>query len=284
MSDDALLPDHELASAYLDGDLSEVERALVQSTPRLAALVAAFAQVRAEVASVSPPDSDALESALAASLSQYDTLFATTPTRAAGEPSARVVPLTPRLNGRLTGRRRWVRPMLAAAASVILLGVAGVTVLNSNDDHDDESATEQTQAKDLAASGEAESAPADVSLSTIGAINGPASAVTQILDGDQLLEFADQYAPLAAADTGGADTNPAAESTAAVPVGEVPVDDTATELRVVLLPPRREPGDRGRHHLDRHPGRSRARHGDGRCAGHRRPVQGLGLGHTMIHT
>ncbi len=236
MSDDALLPDHELASAYLDGDLSEVERALVQSTPHLVALVAAFSQVRAEVASVSPPHSDSLESALAASLSQYDTIFATTPTRAAGEPSARVVPLAPRLTGRLTGRRRWVRPMLVAAASVILLGVAGVTVLNSNDDHDDESATEQTQAKDLAASGEAESAPADVSLSTIGAINGPASAVTQILDGDQLLEFADEYAPLAAADTGGADTNPAAESTAAVPVGEVPVDDTATELRASACP------------------------------------------------
>lgn len=231
MSDDALLPDHELASAYLDGDLSEAGRALVQSTPRLAALVAAFAQVRAEVADVSPPDSDSLESALAASLSQYDTIFATTPSRAAGEPSARVVPLVPRL----ISRRRWVRPLLVAAASVILLGVAGVTVLQSNDDHD-ESATVQTQSKDLAASGEAESAPADVSLSTIGAINGPASAVAQILDGDQLLEFAEQYAPLTAADTGGADTNPAAESTAALPVGEVPVDDTATELRTFACP------------------------------------------------
>lgn len=235
MSDDALLPDHELASAYLDGDLSEAERARVQSTPHLAAFAAAFAQVRAEVANVSPPDSDALESALAASLSQYDTIFATTPIRSAGEPSASVVPLTARLSGRLTGRRRWVGPMLVAAASVILLGVAGVTVLNSNDDHD-ENATVQTQSKDLAASGEAESAPADVSLSTIGAINGPASAVTQILDGDQLLEFADLYAPLAVADTGGADTNPAAESTAAVPVGEVPVDDTATELRIFACP------------------------------------------------
>lgn len=225
MNDDALLPDHELASAYLDGDLSEAERALVESTPHLAALAAAFTQLRTEIADVSAPGSEARESALAASLSQFDTLFAATSTPSAAQHSANVVPLS----GRQVWRRRWTRPLLVAAASLILLGVAGVTVLNNTDGHDDDqSASVQTASKDLASSGEAESAPADVSLSTIGAINGPASAVTQILDGAQLLEFADQYAQVAADDGGaGTDTSPAAaESTAA----------EATEIRASACP------------------------------------------------
>lgn len=228
MNDDALLPDHELASAYLDGDLSEAERAQVQSTPHLAALVATFTQVRAEIADVSAPDSEARESALAASLSQFETLFGATSTSSAEEHSANVVPLAARLTGRQIWRRRWVRPLLVAAASVILLGVAGVTMLNSSGDNDDQSATVQTESKDLAASGEAESAPADVSLSTIGAINGPASTVTQILDSAQLLEFAYQYAPVAADEGGaGTDTSPAAaEATAA----------EATETRTSACP------------------------------------------------
>jgi anti-sigma factor RsiW len=229
MNDDALLPDHELASAYIDGELSEAERAQVESTPHLAALVAAFTKVRAKIADVSAPDPQARESAVAASLSQYDTLFGGASSPSAEESSANVLPLTGRLAGRQVWRGRWARPLLVAAASVILLGVAGVTVLNNNEDNaDDQSASLQTASKELAASDEAESAPADVSLSTIGAINGPASAVTQILDGAQLLEFADQYAPVAADDGGaGTDTSPAAaESTAAEP----------TEMRVSACP------------------------------------------------
>ena len=116
MNDDALLPDHELASAYIDGELSEAERAQVESTPHLAALVAAFTKVRAKIADVSAPDPQARESAVAASLSQYDTLFGGASSPSAEESSANVLPLTGRLAGRQVWRGRWARPLLVAAA------------------------------------------------------------------------------------------------------------------------------------------------------------------------
>ncbi|MFM2078338.1 MAG: hypothetical protein RJA49_2228, partial [Actinomycetota bacterium] len=108
MSDDSLSPDHELANAYLDGHVDAQERARVESSPELLALVASYQALRARVAAVPPASDAAREAAVAAALAAIPLVA----------PPPNVVSLE---------RRRWSRGLTAAAA-VVLLGVAGVAV------------------------------------------------------------------------------------------------------------------------------------------------------------
>ncbi|MEQ8717853.1 MAG: hypothetical protein RIE08_09600 [Acidimicrobiales bacterium] len=66
MNDDTRLD--EIASAVLDGEASEAERALADSDPRVAARVETLRRVRAVIADVAPPDPDQREQAVAAAL------------------------------------------------------------------------------------------------------------------------------------------------------------------------------------------------------------------------
>jgi hypothetical protein len=108
MSDDALSPDHELANAYLDGHADAHERATVEASPELLALVASYQALRARVAGVPPPSSARRDAAVAAALAAMPAVV----------PPSNVVSLD---------RRRRSR-VLTAAAAVVLLGVAGVAV------------------------------------------------------------------------------------------------------------------------------------------------------------
>jgi hypothetical protein len=108
MTDETLSPDHELANAYLDGHADAQERARVEASPELLALVAYYQALRVRVGAVPPPSAAAREASIQAALAAVPLVA----------PPPNVVPL---------GRRRW-STALTAAAAVVLLGVAGVAV------------------------------------------------------------------------------------------------------------------------------------------------------------
>ncbi len=131
MSDQHLSPDHDLASAYVDGVASAPERAQVEASPELMALVQSFRAQRAELAAIPTVSDTVRETAFVAALAAFDAL----PT-ADGEVSPQVAavaataPVAPSTNVVAIDRhRRWNR-VLGAAAAVAVIGLAGVAVAN----------------------------------------------------------------------------------------------------------------------------------------------------------
>ena len=148
----------ELASALLDGALSdaaaEVARGRPEVVARAAEMQAAQAALRAEVPAVAPSAADR-ERALAAALAAFDEAAAPAgaepgDTTAAGSGRDEVPDLASRRSGRSGradrhrgdgGRRGLPRWLGAAAAAVALVaGVAGLAAISSGGSDDDESA------------------------------------------------------------------------------------------------------------------------------------------------
>ena len=126
MSDDRseMTPEEldELASAYLDGETTAEETALVESDPRLQALVEEFREVKALVAApVELPDDETQNQMIAQALNHQ----------------APVVSLE-KARRRLRPIPRPAQAILAAAAAVAAIAIIGVTVFQqSNQDNDD---------------------------------------------------------------------------------------------------------------------------------------------------
>ncbi len=134
MSDQPLSPDHELASAYVDGLASAPERAQVEASPELMAVVAEFRAQRAALAAVPPVDDGIRTAAFAAALAEFDALAAapaaTPPQVAALAATGAAAPPAPPPNVvPLHRQRRWSRG-LGVAAAVALIGLVGVAVSN----------------------------------------------------------------------------------------------------------------------------------------------------------
>jgi hypothetical protein len=130
MADHDEFDDTELASAYLDGEVSEVERARVEGDASLLAEVERLRTVRAALGDVPPASSATREAAIAAALSAFDAQHPTAADLAGAD--AGVVPLDRRR------RTRWMEG-IAAAAAVALIVVGGFVIANRDDD--DESTT-----------------------------------------------------------------------------------------------------------------------------------------------
>lgn len=181
---DELNPQHELASAYLDGVASQAERALVEASPELLTLVAFFATVRARVADV-PLAADATrEAAFVAAFAEFGEP-ALVPTPAGAE----IIPLS--------AKRRWARPVLSVAAAVLLVGAVGVAAKGalSGDDSDSSSANMDSSAKVASPEAASESqmttdTMAAMTPATIGYIGGSAEAALVIDTPEQLQALA----------------------------------------------------------------------------------------------
>lgn len=179
-----LNPQHELASAYLDGVASPAERAEVEASVGLQAVVASFTAIRAQVAGVEPGAANTRAAAFAAAFAEFDSSLISEAVPAA---NTTVIPLA--------ATRRWVRPLLSAAAAVLVVGVVGVAI-NANIDTKDSSTSganvevnSKTQAADATQEATMRS-DSMATMSTIGSIGGGAQAA-QIIDGpDQLKSLA----------------------------------------------------------------------------------------------
>ena len=112
---------YELASAYLDNEVTAAERAQVESAPEILALVGVLSRLAAAHASVPAAGHGARESAISAALAEFDSRKDTSNVLS------------------LSDRRRWPVRVLSAAAAAVLLGVIGITVLNRGSSNDDAS-------------------------------------------------------------------------------------------------------------------------------------------------
>ncbi len=198
MHDDDLHPDHELASAYLDGDVTEVERAQVEASPDLSALVATMRDVRSQLSDVPPASAAAREAALAAMLAEFDA-----PSAIAGEPAtppaaaaAATAPAAGSNVVSLASRRRWPARVMSAAAGLLVVGAVGVAIKGGMDSSSDSKASSATFPvnADMTAGGNAPEVAGPPA--TIGSIMGPAGVAVEINDPQALLAYADEQLSL----------------------------------------------------------------------------------------
>ncbi|MGB7880955.1 MAG: hypothetical protein WBL31_19475, partial [Ilumatobacteraceae bacterium] len=150
MNDDDTL----LASAYLDGDVTEDERALVETDLELLAEVARLRQVRALLADQEPPSISRREEHLAAALDAWDRLPEAERTGAARDitpaalrrgasPASAAAAATITTPTSLEHRRRAAinRRMLGAAAAIVLVLAGGVALQTLSSSSDDEASS-----------------------------------------------------------------------------------------------------------------------------------------------
>lgn len=271
---DPLDPLDDLASAYLDDEVTPEERARVEQDPELVRRVARLRQVRERLLDVSPVDPAERRDTLAAALAVFDTVAVGT-TEPVERPEPAVVPLPDLAAARLRrARRTRAAQWLGAAAAVGILGV-GITRLGddasmSADDTDQAATVEESelsaatesaeagsdQAVITAIPGAADVAPAeqDAAEDTVAAFEATEPAAGQSrLDVPQLVTDADLAAFVATLGeaSGGSDaTAPAAETeilttfaACEVPGGELvgPVRWQGTDAVLGVVPDRDAP-------------------------------------------
>lgn len=148
MSDETLSPDPEhdgalLAAAYLDGHASPEERARVEASPQLMAMVESFRRVRDGLADVPPAPLAARERGIAAALAEFDRLG-----------TAPVAPVAPAASNVVRMRsRRWSK-VLTAAAGIAVVGVIGVAALGSFGGSDSDSSSSGGDAAEARTAGD----------------------------------------------------------------------------------------------------------------------------------
>lgn len=180
MNDDELDPLHELASAYLDGDISPVERARVEASPELVALVEAFQKVRSGLSDVPAASDGTREAALAAALGE----FAGMQSQVGSAPVTQGFATSPVVS--LAERRRWPVAVLSIAAAVLLVGVIGIAALSGRgSDSKSSSATDAASSQMMpadSAAAESEGADNKAPVSTIGSITGAGAQVSLLIE------------------------------------------------------------------------------------------------------
>ena len=124
MTDHSFNPDTELASAALDGEITSAERAQVEGSAELRAVMNSYGALRDQIAAVAVP-TRAREGALSAALATFDELSAST------DNTGVVVPLHQRQQ-RFKRQQRWLAGA-AAAAIVGVVAVASTTGQSTND-------------------------------------------------------------------------------------------------------------------------------------------------------
>lgn len=187
MSDDPRTParderHHELAAAYLDGVATPEERAEVEASPELLALVATFRAQADGLRAVPAAPAAHREAAVAAALAEF-----------AGAPVA------PPLPANVVGLRRTRRLVTVAAgvAAAGVLGVVGIAALGSSSGRGDASSGERLEVSTLGtgqdavvAVGSTGDAKAEGSGGIQTPIVGPASAAPEISTEAELRELA----------------------------------------------------------------------------------------------
>lgn len=153
MNDDLIL----LASAYLDGDVDEVERARVEGDAELLAEVERLRQVRLLLGDTEPSSISTREELLANALEAWDRLPATERSREAipaGPMSAAAATISaPRSLGDRR-RLRSYRRILAAAAALTVVLAGGIAAQVYVGDGDDDSGTTAGAPSQLAVAGD----------------------------------------------------------------------------------------------------------------------------------
>lgn len=190
MKDDTGLPEVDpelaLASAYLDDDVDADERARLEASPSLLALVATLRRLRISLADVPAPLPASQDVAVAAALAEFDAIVARPAAAAAIAGNVVAMP-----------RARWSR-VLTAAAAALIIGVVGVAVLNATGGGSSNSTSSKGGTGPgvvPAAGGTATDSAEGVTASTIGSIDGGADALPRYDQPDELRTLPDALSP-----------------------------------------------------------------------------------------
>ena len=125
MNDDQIF----LANAYLDGELTDEERALAEADPEVMAEVEELRALQELVRDVDPPTDLARRTAVAAAMAQFSATAAGAVSR---PPAPAPIPFRPRPS---------YAKYLAVAAGVLGVGVLGVAIANLDTGDDDSADT-----------------------------------------------------------------------------------------------------------------------------------------------
>lgn len=181
MSDETLSPDPEhdgalLAAAYLDGLATPDERARVEASPQLMAIVASFTRVRDGLTDVPSAPVGPRERGIAAALAEFDRLQAAP--AAAPAAAAAAAPLAPNVVPMRS--RRWGK-VLTIAAGLALVGVVGVAALGSmgGSDQDSSSVADPAQARTAVDAVGDEPLASQEALSTVAVAGGGSEGGTE---------------------------------------------------------------------------------------------------------
>ena len=161
MTDHSFTPDTELASAALDGESTSAERAQVEGSAELTAVMNSFGALRDQLAAVAVP-THAREDALSAALAVFDEISSAT------DNTGVVVPLHQRQQ-RFKRQQRW----LAGAAAAAIVGVVAVAS-TAGPSSNDNIKTDVRSADDVRLSSTMQSPEADAVPTAIDSINGAA--------------------------------------------------------------------------------------------------------------
>lgn len=176
MTDEPLSPDAELASAYLDGDLTEIERARAEASPSVMTTIDEYRRLRARLTSVEPASDQWRASALNAAMSAFDESSGHAIDVSAA-PRAAVIDFSKRRK-----QQRW---LVGSAAAAVLLVVGFAVANRGGSDSKSISAAATTELSRTSKS--AEAAPsAAIPRPTIGSIDGAGSVLLAIDTPEQL--------------------------------------------------------------------------------------------------
>lgn len=204
----------ELASAYLDGEVTAAERARVEDDPALAAEVDRLRAVRAVVAHVPEPRVNVREQHLAAAFEAWERV------PAERDPTPRGT-RTRRDRRRPAAVNRW---MLAAAAALVVVLAGGLTLRSLTD-----RGTDDTTAEVADDAAEAAEIAAEVPVTAAADDAEQASTAEESMELSEAVEMAEEADAAPATpdpDTADPDTDPATDEAAAAP----PPDDDLVVL------------------------------------------------------
>lgn len=203
-----------LASAYVDGEITDDERELAENDPAVMAEVAVIRAARSAIADVPPPSEGARRAAIAAAMVEFDRTVA--PAAAASEDGSTAV--TPMRAARQRRSMRWLQVAAVAAA----VGLGGIVVSRSLGGDDDDAADVDTAAesatatdafsRELAESAQPVDEPAEEPASEEAAVESASEGDSDAAEGG--LEMAAEPESAADASADEATDAPAADASA----------------------------------------------------------------------
>ncbi|MDJ0770893.1 MAG: hypothetical protein QNJ12_19020 [Ilumatobacter sp.] len=210
-----------LANAYLDGELTDEERAIAEADPDVMSEVELLRALQADIRAVDPPTDASRESAIAAAMAEFTSTgagAAATAVRPAERPAVRTVPFRP--------RPRYAR-YLSIAAAVVVVGLLGVVVvmgIGGGGDDDDTAEDASVETVTDAAADEATDDAAGGDAPASGALPESLDEATDDAAEDMAADEGDDMAESdAAADDGGLDAD-MADDADAMAEAESPAD------------------------------------------------------------
>jgi hypothetical protein len=235
--------EHEhLASAYLDGELTDEERRLAEGDPAVMADVESLRALRARIAAVEPPSVTARESAITAAMAAFHQVHAGDASTSGDDEPLDGPPNEPGVvafrTRRERGGRRDPSTWLGVAAALVVVAALGIVAVQVGGGSDDDSIA--GDAADEAAGEPASTSAARAPADELEAADEPTDDVfaTEITQEEMTLESAEPAADEAGGDEDAtmADQADTAEDAESAMTAEATAEESASDDMTAVAP------------------------------------------------